>query len=133
MDGFSWTEVMTRLATIGVVNAKQACTAAKDGCRCTAGHAMKLIDYAQANGKGPGAVVWRFNRAVEAMPVEAGWPANLEEEQAALAKAGKATAKQRAADAETLANKIIREGRRDKKSDDEIRSMLAQKGVEWPK
>ena len=133
VDGVSWGEVMGRLAKLGVVNARQAVVEARDGCGSSPELAMQLLDYAEAHGKGPGAIVWRFKRAVPTMPLDVGWPMNGDDPQQAILRADKAAEKKRLAEDELLATKIIQAGRRRNKSDEEIRSDLKSKNLEWPK
>lgn len=123
---------MTRLAGMGVVNARQACDTAKNGCQCNPEHAMALIDFAVANGKGPGAIVWRFSRSVPSMPVESGWPQNGEAD-AMVARDEKAMARKRREQRDSDATQIIKQGRKSKKPDEEIMAELVAAGLEWPK
>jgi hypothetical protein len=96
---------MTRLVGVGVVNARQACDEAKTACGCGPDLAMKLIDYAVANGKGPGAIVWRFKRAVPSLPIEQGWPENCDDSSSAVVNAEKKATKKRAERADEEAHR----------------------------
>lgn len=133
VDGVSWSEVMGRLAKLGVVNARQAVAEARDACGATPELAMTLLDFAEANGKGPGAIVWRFKRAVPSMPLDVGWPMNGDEDHVVIAKAEKAAEKKRREEDEMLATKIIKTMRKAKKPNDEIVAELKRHNLEWPK
>ncbi len=129
----SWPEVMSRLSSLGIVNSRQAVAEARDACNCTPDWAMKLIDYAQAHGKEPGAIVWRFKRAVPSLPLEQGWPQSGDDSPAVLERVAKASERKRLEDADSRATAMIKAGRRDKKPDQEIAAELTAAGLDWPK
>jgi hypothetical protein len=119
---------MRRLGAVGVANAPQTLREARDGCSCTPEWAMRLLDYAQANGMGPGAIVWRFKRAVPSLPVEHGWPVPGDLSADTVARNDRLAKKKLLESAD-----LIKKLRRQKKTEDEIRAELTSKGLEWPK
>jgi hypothetical protein len=133
LAGVSWDEVMRRLGAVGVANAPQTLREARDGCSCTPEWAMRLLDYAQANGMGPGAIVWRFKRAVPSLPVEHGWPVPGDLSADTVARNDRLAKKKLLESADLEATDMIKKLRRQKKTEDEIRAELTSKGLEWPK
>lgn len=115
----SWTQVEDRLAALGVIKWQAARRQAED-CGCSPEHAMKLIDVAQANGYGAGAVVRRLSMANPALPIDDGWPAEPPKVQAAVAERS----------LEDIRALIIRDARSRGASDEAINAALSAEGCE---
>lgn len=131
-DGFcfdEWKEVSNKLVRAGVSRWRQTIEAAVVA-GCTPDMASQLIDFAVSKGVSAGALVCRLSNAHPSMAVDTGWPDRAE-------KSKKTSAKQASEDARKLreseAAAIIREGRRLKKTDDDIQKDLTTKGLQWPK
>lgn len=113
----SWEAVESRIAALGVSEFRKATDAAK-AQGCTPELAMKIVDVAQSQNYGPGAIVRRFGKANPALPLLEGWPP---------AKQTQAAAERSLEDVRAL---IIRDARARGASDKAINAALSAEGCD---
>lgn len=124
-----WDFVAERLAKLGASRWKPAIQAARAN-GCDSGDVEQIIAFGETNGFGVGAIVNRVSNAHPSLALEKGWPDRQEKAKALVAKRSPVDAKN-AREAE--ATRIIVDGRKAKKDDDEILKELTSKGLEWPR
>lgn len=127
----SWGQVEARLIERNVACWRESAKEAR-ACGCTPELAMKLLDYADEHKLANGAVVFRFARASPAVEIFRGWPvpdSEVQNHDTRIERREQQTiAKQRV----SKATQIIKNARRDGKTDDQIREQLQLAGLEWP-
>jgi hypothetical protein len=134
-DGLTWKHVQNRLASLQIATWDQTATNARL-MGATPDIAMRIIDYGVEHNLGRGAIVFRLENHHPKLELAHGWPIPDEEDvdpggkqrQAASFRERRALERQQAARAE----QIIKNSRRDGKTDDQIREQLKLAGLEWP-
>lgn len=126
-----WEAIGSRLAGLQVACWRESVAEAK-ACGCSPGLAAELIDFAQRNGYGPGAIAYRFKRASPALKVADGWPLPESRDDTAAKAAAQRAEKRRQEEDHGLAVAIVRRGREAKRTEEQIRSELAAAGLAWP-
>lgn len=127
-----WGAVARKLGQLRAARGADAIRVAKDQ-GTTAEQALAAIEYGIAHGFDVKAIICRLKLSHAHMPVDAGWPTTPPKDQVAKqAKAAKLTERQREEN-DSLATAIIKQGRRDKLEDAEIRKRLDAQKLEWPK
>lgn len=124
-DGISWDEPRRRLATVGVNNVAGALRSAREnGLRPI--EVLRLVETYQAAGGAwtPGALHWRISNGVTGQPPTEGWPPQE--------KPRSATRNVAMSPNDVRATKLIKDGRKAGKSDDEITKQLESAGLAWP-
>ena len=124
-----WGELLTQLKALGVNDARKAVATARKAGLDVADVEAIVGYWSGAPGKwGPGALYYRLMSAVAGQRPDEGWPPPA----ASAARREKSAAKSREEIRSAKAFAIITEGRRNRKSDDEIMAELKAKGLEWP-
>jgi hypothetical protein len=130
----TWDGVSEWLVAYGVERGGPTIATAKAN-KLTPNHVHDIIEHAQRQGYGPGAVVERIKNGLPTMAVNAGWTTAASP--AAVAK--QLDAKDRAKRAAKIAEenlqeswRMIREGREAGKSDEQIEAEVLDAGFPWP-
>lgn len=124
--GISWDEVRKKLASTGVAGVAQALRSAREH-GLTPRDVLDLIEHYQAAGDAwkPGALQWRISNGVPDQATDHGWPPKQE-------PVNHRPREPAVKPEQSMAVKIIRNGRRAQKTDDEIGKELQAAGLTWP-